>query len=373
MKNTTDIREQDLRKICNQELLELFPEPSNEQIDRLDFELRQIQGLQMEITFLYSYQLAQMVKEDGGLIGPSSVSSSGSFVLYLLGVSMVNPIEYGLLFEHFFPVDRFKNIKIGMEIDMDSLEHIRHNLTNSLFLIDNIQIEDPLLCNVFELSIDGNTIQLEGSKILTELLKTQKANVDMSIDFEKIALDDQGIFQKLASNNEIVNIQKIDSGFLAGYTTEQDEFLNKFAPISIEELAQVLVYLKPWCDYDLKSILKRKNGEKDLTRFQEKYFGETNGIYTFPEQVSIMLQNYLGFRKAQVVIYQKPIRKSVPKLKNVSEEMFFYYGREHEYDRIDLEQIWYNMMHYNSSMTDKSRIIGEALTLYYATYLLLKE
>jgi hypothetical protein len=50
------------------------------------------------------------------------------------------------------------------------------------------------------------------------------------------------------------------------------------------------------------------------------------------------------------------------------ENLFFREGRERNYDQIDLEQLWKNMSHYKMSMTDKTRVVGEALLLYWWVY-----
>jgi len=95
---------------------------------------------------------------------------------------------------------------------------------------------------------------------------------------------------------------------------------------------------------------------------------ETNGIYTFPEQVRSMLQHYLGFSKKQTQSYQRAVRKKVNELYNACEELFFENAREDDYDLIDIEQIWHNMTHNNISMTDKTMVIGEAILLYWWVY-----
>lgn len=366
----TKVMKYDLKKICFKKLSEKFLEPNDEQINRLEFELKQIQSLGVGDTFIVSYHLAEMVKKRNGLIGPSTAFSSGSFVLYLLGVTAINPMKYGLLFEHFFPVDRIDTIAIEMNVDIDSLNHIRQELTDSDFLIDNLKIEDSPLCNVFELSINDNTIQLNGSKILVDILETLKEKI---IDFENINLDNKGIFQKLKNNNEIVNMRKIDGDFLLGFTIAQEEFLSQFAPKSIEELAQVLAYVQPMCEYDLKSIMKRRKGEKDLTLFQEKYFGETNGIYTFPEQISFMLKDYLTFSSQEIYRYQKGERKKVSKWLIASDELYYSQVKKYNYDIIDMEQIWKNISRANHSMADKTRVVGEALLIYWWVWIIIPD
>jgi len=351
-----------LKTLIQEKRIEMFGQYTIEHAMRLDIELNQIKNLGMENTFLVCYHLTQLVKKNKGLIGPSPALSSSSLVLYLLGISMVNPMEHGLLFEHFSPIKHKSTVTIGMEVDMDSLTQIRNQLTDSGFLFDNMHIKDSTFCNVLELSIDDNTIQLSGSKVLTELSWRK------NIDFSSLSLNDMSIFQKLSDPKQIISMRVLKSDFFVGYTMEQHKFLNEYAPKSIEDLAQVFVYLKPWCKYDLDSILKRRKGVSDLTMFQKKFFMETNGIYTFPEQVSSMLQRHLSFSKHQTQSYQKAVRKKVNELYNACEELFFENARKDDYDLIDLEQIWYNMTHYNSSMTDKTMVIGEAILLYWWVY-----
>jgi len=370
MKETTTYK---LRELCYDKIAENHSQFTTEYTKRLDFELCQMEGLAMENTFLVCYHLAQLVEKDKGFIGPSTALSSSSLVLYLLGASMVNPLEHGLLFEHFFPIDRVDTITIGIDVDMGTLERIRNQFTGSQFLFENMYIKDSTFCDVFEISIDDNTIQLSGSKILTEILKTQKDFGKESIDFTSILLENKDVFHKLISSNHIIFLRKIDNGFLAGFNVEYQDFLKQYAPKSIEELAQSLAYLEPWCNYDLDSILKRRKGVHDLTQFQKKFFKETNGIYTFPEQVSSMLQRYLGFSRQETQSYQIAVRKKVNKLYTASEELFFQVGEECNYDQIDLEQLWHSMKHYNLSMTDKTRKVGEALLLYWWVYSSLEE
>jgi len=214
-----------------------------------------------------------------------------------------------------------------------------------------------------EIVIDNNTILISESKVLTELSKREFKG------FANIPLNNQRVFQELSEDaKQIASLRVLKEDFLMGFTMDQHKFLSQYAPKSIEELAQSLTYLEPWCDYDMDSILKRRKGVHDLTQFQKKYFKETNGIYTFPEQVSSMLQRYMGFSKQETQSYQRAVRKKVNKLYLVSEELFFSEGKERNYDQFDLEQLWQSMKYYNMSMTDKTRKVGEALLLYWWVY-----
>jgi len=349
-----------IRELCKDRIKESYAQFTNEYTKRLDFELYQITCLQMENTFLFCYELAHFVNQNKGLIGPSPALSSSSLVLCLLGASMVNPMEHNLLFEHFFPIDRIGTIAIGIEVDKNSLSLIQNQLKDTYFQADNYQLEKPDFNNSLKIKIDDNLIIISESKVLTELSKRTFK------DFANIPLDNQRVFQELSGDaKQIASLRVLKEDFIMGFTMDQHKFLSQYAPKSIEELAQSLAYLEPWCNYDLETILKRRKGVHDLTQFQKKYFKETDGIYTFPEQVSSMLQRYLDFSKQETQSYQRAVRKKINKLYLASEELFFQVGEECNYDQIDHEQLWHNMIHYNMSMTDKTRKVGEALLLYW--------
>lgn len=73
--------------------------------DRLDRELAMIQEKNFEDYF---YIIADMVAyaKQHMVVGPARGSSAGSLVCYLLGITSIDPIPYGLLFERFLDVTR---------------------------------------------------------------------------------------------------------------------------------------------------------------------------------------------------------------------------------------------------------------------------
>lgn len=73
--------------------------------DRLDRELKMIEEKNFEDYF---YIIADMVAyaKQCMIVGPARGSSAGSLVCYLLGITAVDPIPYGLLFERFLDITR---------------------------------------------------------------------------------------------------------------------------------------------------------------------------------------------------------------------------------------------------------------------------
>lgn len=81
---------------------------------RLDKELRLIAEKEFEDYF---YILADMINwaKERMIVGPARGSSCGSLVCYLLGITAIDPIPYGLIFERFIDVNR----KDLPDIDVD--------------------------------------------------------------------------------------------------------------------------------------------------------------------------------------------------------------------------------------------------------------
>ncbi len=107
-------RKNTLFEMCLEGAAELKIEWTEEYSERLDREI----GLIAEKNFEdYFYLISDLVKhaKKTMLVGPARGSSSGSLVCYLLGITDVDPIPYGLLFERFIDINR----KDLPDIDID--------------------------------------------------------------------------------------------------------------------------------------------------------------------------------------------------------------------------------------------------------------
>jgi DNA polymerase-3 subunit alpha len=82
-------------------LLRHFPEPSPEIRARFDYELGVIQQMQFPGYFLVVWDFIRYAKEKGIAVGPGRGSAAASLVAYCLGITTVDPLRYGLVFERF--------------------------------------------------------------------------------------------------------------------------------------------------------------------------------------------------------------------------------------------------------------------------------
>ena len=74
--------------------------------NRLEYELKTISSIGFSGYFLIVWDIVKKAKGMGIPVGPGRGSASGSLVLYSLGVTELDPIEYNLLFERFLNTER---------------------------------------------------------------------------------------------------------------------------------------------------------------------------------------------------------------------------------------------------------------------------
>jgi len=90
-----------LSKLCQERVSERYPERDNEVKERLEEELGMISNMGFSGYFLIVWDFIQYAKKRGIPVGPGRGSGAGSIVAYILGITDVDPLKYGLLFERF--------------------------------------------------------------------------------------------------------------------------------------------------------------------------------------------------------------------------------------------------------------------------------
>lgn len=85
--------------------------------DRLEFELTTIHNAGFDTYFLIVHDFIKYAKDTDVIVGPGRGSAAGSLVAYVLNITDVDPIEYGLLFERFLNPERVSMPDIDVDFD----------------------------------------------------------------------------------------------------------------------------------------------------------------------------------------------------------------------------------------------------------------
>jgi len=114
-------REEYLRDLCYDGLRERYSERAAndpELIRRLDYELGVFEKTGFVSYLLIVWDFIHFAKEKGIPVGPGRGSAAGSMVTYVLRITDIDPLQYGLLFERFLNPDRVS----PPDIDVDFCE-----------------------------------------------------------------------------------------------------------------------------------------------------------------------------------------------------------------------------------------------------------
>lgn len=98
-----------LRELCWAGLRERYGEDAGEQpelVQRLDYELGVIEKTGFISYFLIVWDFIRYAKQSGIPVGPGRGSAAGSIIAYVLGITDVDPLKYGLIFERFLNPER---------------------------------------------------------------------------------------------------------------------------------------------------------------------------------------------------------------------------------------------------------------------------
>src|SRR5881296_3592603 len=114
-------REGYLRELCYQGLRERYGERATtdaELLKRLDYELGVLEKTGFVSYLLIVWDFIHFAKEKGIPVGPGRGSAAGSIVAFVLGITDIDPLQFGLIFERFLNPDRVS----PPDIDVDFCE-----------------------------------------------------------------------------------------------------------------------------------------------------------------------------------------------------------------------------------------------------------
>ena len=103
---------------------------TNEYSSRLDYELSVIINMHFEDYFLIVYDFILYAKKNNILVGPGRGSGAGSLVAYCLGITDIDPIKYGLIFERFLNPERISMPDIDTDFPDDRRDEVIEYVKN---------------------------------------------------------------------------------------------------------------------------------------------------------------------------------------------------------------------------------------------------
>ena len=125
-------REAYLRELCYKGLHDRFGERAgtdSELVKRLDYEVEILEKAGFVSYFLIVWDFIHFAKQRGIPVGPGRGSAAGSLVAYVLGITDIDPLQFGLIFERFLNPERVSPPDIDVDFCKERrgevLEYVR--------------------------------------------------------------------------------------------------------------------------------------------------------------------------------------------------------------------------------------------------------
>ena len=98
--------EEYFRKLCYDGFYKRYPQPPQEYVDRLEYEIGVISSMGYVNYYLIVWDFIRYAKEQGIPVGPGRGSGAASIVAYCMHITEVDPMKYALIFERFLNPER---------------------------------------------------------------------------------------------------------------------------------------------------------------------------------------------------------------------------------------------------------------------------
>jgi DNA polymerase III subunit alpha len=125
-----ETKEEFLKQLCETGLKERFREITPQIKDRLEHELKIIKDMGFVSYFLIVWDFIHYAKSKDIPVGPGRGSAAGSLVSFLLGITDIDPLKYGLLFERFLNPDRLGLPDIDIDFCYERRQEVIDYVTN---------------------------------------------------------------------------------------------------------------------------------------------------------------------------------------------------------------------------------------------------
>ena len=105
-----------LRMVCAEGLAKRYPDVDETIKARFEYELGVILSMGFASYFLIVWDFIRYAREKNIPVGPGRGSAAGSIVSYALGITNIDPLKYGLLFERFLNPERVTMPDIDIDL-----------------------------------------------------------------------------------------------------------------------------------------------------------------------------------------------------------------------------------------------------------------
>lgn len=274
---------------------------------RLLYELNVIKTMGYVDYFLIVYDYVKYAVKEGVLVGPGRGSAAGSLVTYSLGITAVDPLKYGLLFERFLNPERITMPDIDIDFDAsrrdEVVEYVKNKygslnvltiMTHGTFasrqaLISLSKVMNVDISNLLPLINSQKTLKENLSKSVVKILNTNFKIKELYYYAFKIeglkkhiSTHAAGVVVSSIQVDDVIPIEKSGDTYITGYSMNylEEVGLLKMDFLAIKDLTSISNILKIIPD----SININNINLEDKEVLSKFTLASTTGIFQFESE-----------------------------------------------------------------------------------------
>lgn len=262
---------------------------------RLAYELKTIKDMGFSGYFLVVNDFVSFAKQNRIMVGPGRGSAAGSLVAYLLGITDLDPLEYGLLFERFLNPER-----VSMpDIDIDFCYERRNEVINyvrkrfgskqvaQIITFGTMAAKAAIRDVGRALGMSYGEVDRVAKLIPGELGISIREALDQSPDLRQLASSNRQIENLLNLASKVEGFPRHASTHAAGVVIAKEELTN-YLPLALSNEAEIITQY-PMEDIEALGLLKMDflglrtlTVIRDTIRLIEANRGETVDLTKIP-------------------------------------------------------------------------------------------
>ena len=318
---------------------------------RLDLELSAMKkaGITPQIAMLHE-QIVK-AKQQGVLIGNGRGTAPSSLLLYLLGITRVDPLKHGLLFERFLNPDAPAKVSIDIEISERGTLPQRKEDHPYTLLYDSHKIRIGWLT-------------LSHLTWLQDRMEQIKHRLGKEIQLRTIPTDDPDTLQSIGN-------ERGGRCYLLQAPRLQ-QLWKEIKPDSFNDLMLSIATLYSEGQEIVPTYIARKQGKEPINYLlpvMEAYLSETYGITLYQEQIMQLAQAIANFSPGEADRLRLVLYRGLTDESTKMRSQFLAGGQEKGYDTRILEKVWNDWIRVAPFTVNKSHIVGGTLLAYQIGYI----
>lgn len=318
---------------------------------RLALELRAVEeaGITPQIAMLHE-QIVK-AKQQGVLVGNGRASAPSSLLLYLLGITRVDPLKHGLLFERFLNPDAPEKVSIDIEVSERGTLPQRKEDHPYTLLYDSDAIRIGWLT-------------LNHLTWLQDRMEKIKHRLGKEIQLEAFPTDDPDTLQSIGNDRggrcHLLQAPRLQ------------QLWKEIKPDSFNDLMLSIATLYSEGQEIVSTYIARKQGKEPINYLlpvMEPYLSETYGITLYQEQIMQLAQVIANFSPGESDRLRLALYRGLTDEATKMRSQFLAGGQEKGYEKRILEKVWSEWVRAAPFTVNKSHIVGGTLLAYQIGYL----